>query len=59
MGFHADEFCQGNIKFFLSESLSRHSQLKNPTLDRHCEINSMIPVVYLEIFENKELFRFN
>lgn len=44
--------------FYLKASVTTH-KLKNPPLDRHCEINSMMRVVYLEIFENKELFRFN
>lgn len=44
--------------FYLKASVAIH-KLKNPTLDRHCEINSMMPVGYLEIFEKKELFRFN
>ena len=59
MGFHADEVYQDNIKFSLPESLSiTIHKLKNINLHRHCKINSMMPMGYLEIVE-KELFRFN
>lgn len=60
IGFHADEVYQDNITFFLSESLSiTMYKFQSLTLYRHCEINNMMPVGYLEIFEKKELFRLN
>lgn len=59
MGFHLDNVFQGNINFFLSEHLSHTiHKIKNLTID----IVKLI-AWYLwgcwEIFEKKDLFRFN
>lgn len=48
MWFCSDEVYQGNIKFFLSESLSIIiHKTKNLILYRHCEIISIVTVGYL------------